>query len=115
MKTFIAPGTVVPMTAPSGGVVSGQAFVVGATFGVATHDAAQGATVECQRVGVVRIGKTTGVNWLRGARLYLVPGTGLVTNATTSGNFPIGTAGETRVNADTTALVILDGIATVAL
>ena len=59
MRNFVQPGDVLTLIAPaavkSGGVVS-----VGAFVGVATSDAAQGAAVETQLVGVFELPKGQG-------------------------------------------------------
>ena len=43
MKNFVQPGDVVELTAPSGGVVSGTVYLIGALVVVATVTAAEGA------------------------------------------------------------------------
>ena len=41
MKTYVSKGKVMEYTAPSGGVVSGTAYLIGSLVVVATHAAAQ--------------------------------------------------------------------------
>jgi predicted RecA/RadA family phage recombinase len=57
MKNFVQPGLTVPVTAPAGGVLSGQFIVVGHLAGVASYDAAAGTPVELAIAGVFDIGK----------------------------------------------------------
>ncbi len=52
MKNFVQPGNTVTVTAPSGGVSSGDIVVVGGLIGVAAFDAVEGAEVEISTVGV---------------------------------------------------------------
>ena len=40
MKTYVAPGHSITVTAPSGGVTSGQGVLIGTLFGIAQADAA---------------------------------------------------------------------------
>jgi hypothetical protein len=51
MRNMIRPeARSIPMAVPyAGGILSGQGMLVGAFFGVAASDAAQNATVECER------------------------------------------------------------------
>jgi predicted RecA/RadA family phage recombinase len=69
MKTFIQPGHTLTLAAPYN-VVSGQGLLVGAIFGIATHDAASGAEVETQLIGVVEITKVGSQAWNAGAKVY---------------------------------------------
>ena len=43
MKTYVAPGHSITVTAPSGGVTSGQGVLIGTLFGIAQYDAIEGA------------------------------------------------------------------------
>lgn len=42
MKTFIQNGDVITVTAPTGGVASGDGVIVGSLFGIAAFTAAEG-------------------------------------------------------------------------
>jgi predicted RecA/RadA family phage recombinase len=69
MKNYIQPGHVLTLAAPYD-VASGQGLLVGAIFGIATHDAASGAEVETQLTGVVEITKVGSQAWNAGAKVY---------------------------------------------
>jgi predicted RecA/RadA family phage recombinase len=69
MKTYIQPGHTLTLTAPYN-VASGQGLLVGAIFGIATHDAVEGAEVETQLTGVVEIDKVGSQAWSAGDRVY---------------------------------------------
>jgi predicted RecA/RadA family phage recombinase len=59
MKTYIAPRHSITITAPSGGVTSGQGVLIGTLFGIAQADSAEGTEAEILTEGVVEIGKTS--------------------------------------------------------
>ena len=69
MRNYIQPGHAITLAAPYD-VVSGGGLLVGAIFGVATHDALSGAEVEAQLTGVVEITKVGTQAWTAGARVY---------------------------------------------
>lgn len=69
MKTYIQPGNTVTLPAPYA-VASGDGLLVGALFGIATHDAAENAEVETHLVGVVEIAKVGSQAWAVGDRIY---------------------------------------------
>lgn len=70
MKNFIHEGQMVPVPAPSGGVVSGAGVLVGSIFGVAAYTAAQGDPVELATVGVFDLPKVSGTAFTVGAPLF---------------------------------------------
>ena len=86
MKTFIQNGDVITVTAPAGGVTSGQAVLVGNLFGVAATTAAEGESVEIATVGVYElpklasavIGAGVRVAWDDTAKEVVLPNTGMV-------------------------------------
>ena len=69
MKNYIQPSHTLTLAAPYD-VVSGQGLLVGAIFGIATHDALEGAEVETQLTGVVEITKVGSQAWSAGDRVY---------------------------------------------
>jgi predicted RecA/RadA family phage recombinase len=109
-KNYIAPSDPVTVPAPAGGVVSGTAYLIGALFGVAGNSAAQGLGFPLHLRGVWELPKTTGINWLVGAKLYWDNTAKAITNVA-AGNTLVGTARNDRVNADTVAEVILGIVA----
>ncbi len=69
MKTYVQPGNTVTLAAPHA-VTSGDGMLVGAIFGVATHDAAQSEPTETLLVGVVDLNKVGAEAWVVGDRIY---------------------------------------------
>jgi predicted RecA/RadA family phage recombinase len=115
MKNFIQKGEVVTVTAPAT-VASGDLVTVGLLVGVAVHDAASGSPVEIQTTGVFRVKKATSQAWATvGLAIYVVPGTGTATTATTAGNVLIGTNVETELAAAAIGTVRLNGSAPAAV
>ena len=57
MKTFIQNGDVITVTAPAGGIVSGNGIIVGNLFGIATCDALEGEYTEIATTGVFDLNK----------------------------------------------------------
>lgn len=106
MKNFIQTGDTVEMTAPSGGVVSGVAYLIGAMFGVAQKTAAEDEKFAFARKGVFEFGKTTSQAWAEGDPLYFDPGTGKLTNV--AGNLRrVAIATKAAQSADTTGEAVI--------
>ena len=113
MKTFIQPGNVISVTAPAGGVASGDGVIVGSLFGIAACDALAGESVEIATTGVFDLNKDSAtvlsqgdrVAWDDSAMEIALPGAGL---------YPVGMATVAAGDGATTVTVRLDGIATVA-
>jgi predicted RecA/RadA family phage recombinase len=113
MKNFIQRGDMVTVTAPTGGVTSGQGVLVGNLFGVAAKTAAEGESVEIATVGVYELHKLASaviaagarVAWDDTAKQVVLPG---------AGKAPIGIATLAAGNGVATVRVRLDGIATAA-
>lgn len=113
MKNFIQRGDMITITAPSGGVTSGQGVLVSSLFGVAAKTAAEGESVEIATVGVYELPKLASaviaagarVSWDDTAKQVVLPGTGMV---------PIGIATVAAGNGLATVRVRLDGVATEA-
>ena len=106
-------GETITLSAPSGGILSGQGFVTGAIFAVAASDAIEGAEVEGNTVGVWMLPKAAGVI-AEGARVWWNDTLKVVVNATGAGFFPIGVAVGGAADADATVNVRLDGVAVAA-
>jgi predicted RecA/RadA family phage recombinase len=113
MKNYIQEGSIIAVTAPTGGVISGEGLIVGSLFGAALHSAAEGESLEVATDGVYRLPKAstvvlaigTRVAWDNSAKNINVLGTG---------RFPVGIAAEAAGNGITSVAVRLDGVATVA-
>lgn len=98
-KNYVQPGHVLTLTAPSGGVVSGQGYVIGALFVVALHNADEGAPFEGQCTGVFNLPKTSAQAWTEGAAIYWNAGTGKATTSDGTGSNPlIGNAAVAAAN-----------------
>ncbi|BAQ17481.1 DUF2190 family protein [Methyloceanibacter caenitepidi] len=113
MKNYLQPGDTITATSPTGGLSSGEGAVVGAIFGVAAFDAAQGDEVELATRGVFELPKSAGVI-AEGARVWWDDSGKTVENASDTGLFPIGTCVGGAADAAATCKVRLDGVATVA-
>ncbi len=85
MKNFIQNGDMISVTAPAGGIASGQGILVGNLFGVAAKTAAEGESVEIATVCVYELPKAPAtviaagarVAWDDAAKQVALPGTGL--------------------------------------
>lgn len=113
MKTFIQNGDVITVTAPTGGLTSGDGVIVGALFGIATFTAAEGEAAEIATRGIYELPKEptaviaagAQVAWDATANQINLPGTGL---------YPVGIATEPAGDGVVTVQVRLDGVATAA-
>lgn len=108
MRNFVQTGDTLTLTAPAGGVVSGQAFMVGSIFAVAAYDAAEGEDVEADVVGVFDIGKAAGVV-TQGAALYWDADAKVLTTVAT-GNTLVAVATEAAADTAATVRARLNGV-----
>lgn len=109
MKNYIQLGHNLTVTGPTGGVASGNGMLIGAMFGVACGDIAEGERGEMSVVGVYRLPKAAGATsafvkifWDNSAK---------VVTTTASGNTAIGAATSAAASGDGTVTVRLNGIA----
>ncbi|MCW0983059.1 DUF2190 family protein [Agrobacterium sp. BT-220-3] len=91
MKNYIQEGDILNLTAPAGGLASGQAHMFGDLFGVAAAAAAEGAKVAVSLEGVFSLPKATGASLTEGQKVYWIAADKKVT-ATANGNTLIGHA-----------------------
>jgi len=70
MKTFKQPGEFMTLTAPSGGVVSGTAYLIGTLLVIATKTVAQTLPFEAMTCGVVDVPKVADEVWTEGLKIY---------------------------------------------
>jgi len=70
MKTFKQPGTVLTLTAPTGGVVSGTAYLIGTLVVIATETVAQTLSFAALVAGVVDVPKVEDEAWTEGLKIY---------------------------------------------
>lgn len=87
MKNYVQDGRVLDLTAPAGGLASGQAALIGGLFAVATKAAAAGVKVSMAVEGVFVLPKATGAGLTEGQKAYW---TGTQISGTASGNTLIG-------------------------
>lgn len=107
MKNFIKPGETVTVSAPSGGVASGELVAIGALIGVAQGAAVEGDPVELVRKGVYSLTKTSAQAWAVGDKIYATSANVCTTVATS--NVLIGVATAIAVNPSDEGEVLLDG------
>lgn len=111
MKNYIQNGDMITVTAPVGGVTSGQGLLVGSMFGVIATTAPEGEAVEIATTGVFDLPKDAATVIDQGDHVAwddtpkAQPGVGL---------YPVGIAVTAAGNGTTTVRVRLDGIATAA-
>lgn len=116
-SNFRKQGDTVTLVAPSGGVVAGVLYVIGALPVVALKSVAEGASFEGRVTGQFDLTKVGSQAWTQGAKINWDAGNSRCTTATTTGFFPIGvaTAAVGSGAGETTGSVRLNGVATTAL
>lgn len=115
MTNYVQPGSVLTFPAPSGGAVSGVAYVFGTLVGIATVDAAETVPASFMICGVFSVPKTGSQAWTAGAAVYVTSGGTFTTSA--GGNTAAGVAAE-AVGAgagETTGKVLLNGLPAAAI
>lgn len=70
MNNFIKPGKTVTYTAPAGGVISGNGYVIGSLLVIATNTIAAGLPFEGATLGIFILPKAAGTAWTEGQLLY---------------------------------------------
>ena len=107
MKNYIQEGDTLVVTAPAGGVTSGQLVLAGTTPGVAQNDAAASAEVVLRTEGVFELPKVAGTAIGVGVKVYYDAIAKNIT-LTSAGNTPVGNAWADAAAADTTVKVSLE-------
>ncbi|MWP40330.1 DUF2190 family protein [Rhodobacter sphaeroides] len=113
MQNYIQKGDVITLTAPAGGIASGDVLIVGNIFGVAAYSAAEGDPLELGTTGVFKLPKATAAMLTVGARVAW-DNTAKNINVPGAGRFSVGVATEAAGNGITSVAVRLDGVGTVA-
>ena len=90
MKTYVSKGKQVEYTAPTGGVVSGTAYLIGSLLVIATHAAAQTLKFIGRVIGAVDHAKADQA-WTEGLKIYW-DDTAKKMTSTAGGNTLVGTA-----------------------
>lgn len=109
MKNYIQKGSVLTVTAPSGGCVSGVLYRINGLLGVAATDAVEGAQVELLTEGVFSLAKTSAQAWAVGEPVYAIAATNVLTNVAGTGNYLVGVATAIAANPSSTGQVRLNG------
>lgn len=108
MNNFKQIGETMTFTAPSGGVVSGKAYLIGAILVVAANAVAQTLPFPGAAEGVFTLDKATGTAWTEGELLYWDDTAKKITTVAT-GNTRVGVAVAAALSAATTGDVRLSG------
>lgn len=70
MKTYKQGGKILTLTAPTGGVVSGTAYLIGTLVVIATETVAQTLPFEALVIGCVDVPKVVEEGWSEGLKIY---------------------------------------------
>lgn len=106
---FIKPGHVVTLTAPTGGVVAGTCYLIGALLVFAKTTADAGEEFEGATDGVYENApKATSQSWTEGAKVYW-DNTNKVFTTTATSNTLVGAILKAQAASDTTGTVKLNG------
>jgi predicted RecA/RadA family phage recombinase len=108
-RNYIQPGRVLTVPAPTGGAVSGAPVLIGALFGVAQHDAAQGQDLEILTEEVVELPKATPLAIDLGDRLFWNASDGVL-DKTATAQVCVGVAVLPAASADATVRVKLGAV-----
>lgn len=108
MRNYVQPGDTLTLTAPAE-IVSGGVVIVGAIIGVANGDAANGAPVDVDTVGVFTLPKVSALAIAAGDVVYWDAANKLVTK-TASGNTKLGVATAAAANPSASVSVRLNGV-----
>lgn len=114
-KNHVQPGKVLEFTAPSGGVVSGQGYVIGNTFGVSLVDAAVGELFRMSVDECWELAAASADAWAEGALLYWDDSSKELSDQATSGFFLVGVALGAKVATEVLAKVRLNAVHVTAL
>jgi predicted RecA/RadA family phage recombinase len=68
MKNYLQNGHIVRLTAPAGGIASGDPLIVGRIFGIAAYSSAEGDPIEFSNTGVFQLPKSSAAVLAVGAR-----------------------------------------------
>ncbi len=109
MKNYNGVGDTLDLPAPTGGCVSGAAYLFSGLVAVANVTAAEGEIAAFSRKGMFTLPKATGQTWAVGAVLYW-DNTNKVFTTTASGNTKCAAAYVAAASGDTSGKVLLPGI-----
>ena len=106
---YDSPGEYLELTAPTGGVVSGGAYLIGSYVIIATVDAAQTEKFVGALTGVWKLPKVSAQAWTEGVKIYWDDTAELFTT-TVGTNVLVGAAAKAAVNPSAIGYVRLDGV-----
>ncbi len=107
-SNYVQKGDTLTLIAPSGGVVSGQGYVIGSLFVVALVTAAAGAPFSGMTEGVFRMTKATHAStkaFTEGEAIFWDNGSNKRWDKTATGFFQVGVAVAAAGSTETTVLV----------
>lgn len=107
MQTYVESGDTLTLTAPSGGVVSGNFYLIGNLYGVAAYTASAGEDFVLKTCGVYDQPKTSALAIAVGDLLYW-DNTNKEFNKTASGNTLAGKAVLAAANPSSTVRIRLN-------
>lgn len=110
MRTYISPGDVLTLTAPSGGVTAGTPLLMAGRFVVPAITAAVDVSFDGHVAGVHTLPKTTTETWVDGQPAFWDAANAKVSNDPTVGHLPIGVICAAGTSSDTTGTVRLNGV-----
>lgn len=108
MRNFIKCGKTMTFTAPTGGVVSENPYLIGTLLAIATDTIAATLPFEGMVEGVFTLAKTTSQAWVEGQAAFWDVANAKVSTDPTVG-LPVGVVGADADSADTTGVVRLNG------
>lgn len=120
MKNFVQPGSILDLTVPAGGVVSGTPVKIGSFLAIpqctvtAAEVTAAGAGVRkfAGKIdGVFEFTKISAQAWAEGDLIYFNTTSGFMTNVSATGVFLAGAATEAAANPSAVGRVRLNGVA----
>lgn len=115
-KLYQGPADKQVYIAPSGGVVAGQGYVIGAnTFVIAEETAAVGLPFTGNLVGKHQLSTNGAEAIVAGARVFWDDSAKLMRAASATGRFMVGTCPDGKASSATVATFRLDGVSTVAI
>ena len=110
MKNLVSEGKVLRLTAPSGGVTSGNLYIIGALAVVAAITAAETLSFDGYAEGVFSLPKTSAQAWTEGQKIYWDAGNSRCDSDPEVGKL-IGVAAAAADNPSATGNVRLNGVA----
>jgi len=115
MKNYVQKGDILPLTAPSGGVESGKAYLIGGLLVVALHDAAETKTFSAMSEGVAELPKEDSAAVFAEGAIAYWNDTAKELDTTSAGYYPAATVVEAAGATDATVKVKLFGYPTAAV